>query len=119
MNARFSAPPMGPLAAARTAPSLTRSATIAERLATLDRAVSAAFCVRTSKVVLTGVPGLGSARNSSLSDAGVTSPSGALRSTTTLVPAVPRNCLSNAAAPAVTDEGRPRRISPGFLSTSP
>ena len=100
VRARFSVPPPGPLAAARTEPSLTRIATRAVRCGSAARAASAAFWVLTSRVVFSGVPGFGSLRKSSV-PTGVVSPVPpcafslpSSRVMTTLMPTVPRSCFS-------------------------
>ena len=80
--------------------------------------MSAAFCVAYVQVVFTGVPGLGSARNSSLSDVGVTSPSGALREHDDARARRTAQLLVERALHAAVPDQVARATSPGFLSTS-
>ena len=84
VSARSRSPPFGPFATARIAPSLTRTATRAERSVCPARAASAAFWVRTSSAVRIEVPGFASAWNSGAS----------LPCTVTDTPGVPRSASS-------------------------
>ena len=121
VNARFSAPPSGPLATASTAPSLTRTATtIAERLAAPASAASAAFCVRDVRAWSSPVSPAWARRGTAPCRTPVTSPSGALRGDHDALPGRAAQLLV-VPLPAArrARPGRPRRTRPGSCRCPP
>ena len=87
----LTAAPSGPLVTATTDESLIRIATRALGCFSAATAVSAAFWIVVSRVVLSGLPGIGWVLNSCESS---TVPSGVLRAITTDWPGVPRSWAS-------------------------